>query len=87
MYTQDEFFTPQQLAKMGRVSYATVLNHIKAGKLDALALGGNYAIRREDALRWIEIGGEEISQENLELLERRVIAIRTALAALQQGAK
>ena len=84
MHTQDEFFSPHQVAKMGGVSYATVLNHIKAGKLNALSMGGVYAVHREDALRWIEIGGEEISEENLKLLERRVAAVRAALQ--KQGA-
>ena len=85
MAYEDEFLSPHQIAKMAGCSYATVLNHINAGKLQALRMGGNYAVHVQDAVRWVELGGEEVSAENLALLERRVVAVREALAR-QQGA-
>ena len=80
MSYQDEFLSPQQVAKMAGCSYVTVLNHINSGKLEALRMGGNFAVRREDALYWMELSGEEVSEANLQRLERAIVAVRAALA-------
>ncbi len=75
-----KFYSPAELAKEAGVSYQTVLNHLQAGKIQAMKMGGYYAIHYDDALSFIATGGEEVSEETVRLLERRLAAVKELLA-------
>lgn len=80
---QDEYLTPAQIAAAAGVTYHTVLNAIKDGKLVAMQFAGAYAIRRSDALAYIATGGEDVTPENIARLERQLEKLKTALAVRQ----
>ena len=80
-----QFLTPNEIAQKAGVSYQTVLAHIKAGKLNALSFGNNYAVPIDDATRYIATGGAEISQEVVERLEWQLATVKRLLAERARG--
>ena len=48
------FYNPQKVADILDVSYQTVLNYIKSGKLKALSLGNGYRVKESDLEEFIE---------------------------------
>ena len=81
----EEIVTPNQVATYGKVPYQRVLRDIKDGTLAAMQMGGAYAIRRADALEYLATGGEEISDETVAILERRLAVIKERLAAKKRA--
>jgi len=51
----NEFYTVEQIAKLLKVHWQTILNYIKRGKLKAMRLGRGYRISKEALDRFIEI--------------------------------
>lgn len=49
----NEFLTVEQVAKLLKVHWQTILNYIKSGKLMALKLGKGYRISRENLEKFI----------------------------------
>ncbi len=48
------FYKPTKAAEILNVSYQTILNYIKDGKLKAMSLGNGYRIKKEDLEEFIE---------------------------------
>jgi excisionase family DNA binding protein len=78
--TMMEYISVQELAQRAGENYQTILNAIKAGRLTALTFGRSYAISQEDAQDYLETGGEEVTEEAVARLERRLAAMKTRLA-------
>lgn len=76
----DEYISVQELAQRAGENYQTVLNAIRSGRLPALTFGRSYAVASADAQDYLETGGEEITQEAVHRLERRLAALKTRLA-------
>jgi excisionase family DNA binding protein len=48
--TTDEFLTPEEAAKLLKVTRRTIYNWLKAGKVPAVQFGRGWRIRREDLM-------------------------------------
>ena len=46
----EEFYTPEELAKELKVHYKTILNQIKRGTIKAYKIGNQYRIKKKDIL-------------------------------------
>lgn len=51
---EDKFFTPQEVAKMLKVSYMTILRWIISGKLKANKVGRQYRIKKVELELFID---------------------------------
>lgn len=49
-----EFFTVEEVARMLKLHWQTVLTYIKTGKLHAVKMGKGYRITKEDLDKFIE---------------------------------
>ena len=50
----DEFYTPQEVAKMLRVTRTTIYEHIKSGQLKAIRVGNRYRITKAHLEEYIQ---------------------------------
>jgi putative molybdopterin biosynthesis protein len=50
----DEFYTPQEVAKMLRVTRTTIYEHIKSGQLKAIRVGNRYRITEAHLEEYIQ---------------------------------
>ena len=50
---EEEFYTPEELAKELKVHYKTILNQIKKGTIKAYKIGNQYRIKKKDIQWWI----------------------------------
>jgi len=48
-----------QVCQMLNITYPTVLNYIRTGKLKGIKMGGQWRIRHQDLKRFIEEGNED----------------------------
>lgn len=46
-YMEEQFYTLQEVAKLLKVSYMTVLRWVKSGKLKASKVGKQYRVKKE----------------------------------------
>lgn len=44
----NEYYTPEELAKLLKVHYKTILNQIKRGQIKAQKIGSQYRIKKTD---------------------------------------
>lgn len=51
---EEEFFTPQEIAKLLKVSYMSVYRWIKAGKLKAYQVEKQYRVKKEDLDKFLK---------------------------------
>lgn len=69
MTNNKEFISTTELAKMLGISRIAVFNRIKTGKIKAVKIGRNYAIKRSELS---EILGGNLSEHSKEMINQAV---------------
>jgi len=53
MKKEKEFYKPQEVAEMLRVNMMTIYRYVKAGRLKAYKIGGEFRIDKEEYTRFL----------------------------------